>query len=80
MFHALTYNDFYFKITDATKHRFEVPQHTPFPIDPLQNFSFPIAAADVLLEFTADPFDFKLLRRQDNATLFDSEPTELIYS
>lgn len=47
-FHTLAFNDFTFKITDANNKRFEIPQSGVFPVDPLANFSFPIANSAVL--------------------------------
>jgi len=46
-FHCHAFYDFYVKITDKNNRRYEVPQHAPFSIDPLANFSFPIATAGV---------------------------------
>ena len=47
-FHTLAFNDFTFKITDANKKRFEVPQSGVFSTDPLGNFSFPIANSGIV--------------------------------
>ena len=79
-FHTLAFNDFYFKITDANNKRYEVPQSGIFPIDPLANFSFPMAAAGVRLEYTQDPFDFKIIRKQNNAVIFSTYDQNLIFS
>jgi hypothetical protein len=50
---VLTYNDFTFKITDADNTRFEVPQYNPFPVDPYQNFSFPITGSVIEFSYNA---------------------------
>ena len=79
-FHTLAFNDFYFKIVDADKKRFEVPQSGIFPIDPLGNFSFPIAASAVNFEYTINPFDFRIIRKQNNAILFSTYDSNIIFS
>ncbi len=80
MFHTHAFNDFLVKITDADKHRFEVPQGGSFPADPLANFSFPLAAASVGLTYTEDPFDFKITRKQNGAVLFSTYDRDFIFS
>ena len=49
-----------------------MPQGGPFATDPLKNFSFPMNLAAFRLDYTEDPFDFKVVRRFNNATLFSS--------
>jgi len=80
VFHAHSIEDFYFKITDADKQRFEVPQEGVFPIDPLRNSNYSINISEFKFEYTASPFDFKITRRFNNATLFSTEGGEIIFS
>lgn len=77
---VLTYNDFSFKITDADNKRFEVPQYDPFPVDPYQYFSYPIAMSAIDFTYNANPFDFKIVRRENGAILFSTFNRRLIYS
>jgi hypothetical protein len=79
-FHTLAFNDFTFKIVDANNKRFEVPQSGVFPIDPLANFSFPIAASAVTFEYTENPFDFRITRKQNGAVLFSTYDQNIIFS
>ncbi len=79
-FHTFTFNDFMFKITDQNNKRFEVPQYGIFPIDPLANFSFPIATSGVNFEYTEIPFDFKITRKQNGAVLFSTFNRNIIFS
>jgi len=62
-FHCLTFDDFTFKIVDASNKRFEVPQTGAFPIDPFGNFSFPLAASGFVFDYTESPFDFRVIRK-----------------
>jgi len=71
-FKTLAFNDFTFKITDQNNKRFEVPQSGIFPIDPLANFSFPIAASAVTIDYIENPFDFRIIRKQNGAILFST--------
>jgi hypothetical protein len=80
VFHTLTFSDFTFKFTDANNKRFEVPQSGIFPIDPEANFSFPILASGVMFEYTESPFDFKITRKQNGATLFSTYNQQIIFS
>lgn len=79
-FHTLAFNDFTFKFTDANKKRFEVPQAGVFPADPLGNFSFPIANSAVAFEYTENPFDFRIIRKQNAAILFSTYEQNIIFS
>jgi hypothetical protein len=79
-FQTHTFFDFSFKITDPYNKRFEVPQQGIFPIDPEGNFTFPIAASGVFFEYTESPFDFKITRKQNGATLFSTYNQQIIYS
>lgn len=53
---CLTYLDFDFKIYDANKPRYEVPQGGIFPQDPNSGFSFPIQLADIVFTYVEFPF------------------------
>lgn len=79
-FHAHTFFDFSFKFTDPNHNRFEWPQGGVFPLDPEANFSFPIANSAVNLEYSESPFDFKITRKQNGATLFSTYNQQIIYS
>ena len=79
-FHSLAFNDFNIKISDNKNKRFEVPQNDPFPSDPLKNFSFPINLSAVRFEYTESPFDFKITRKFNNATLFSTYDGDFIFS
>lgn len=79
-FKMLTFNDFTFKIVDANKKRFQVPQNGAFPNDPLGNFSFPISLAGVKFEYTENPFDFKITRRWTEAVLFSTYDQNITFS
>jgi hypothetical protein len=79
-FHTQSFQDFYFKITDPNNKRFEWPQRDMFPIDPLANFSFPIANSAVTFEYTESPFDFRIIRKQNGAILFSTYNQQLIFS
>ena len=80
IFHTLAFNDFYFKIIDTNNKRFEVPQNNIFPTDPLGNFSFPIANSAVNFNYSEEPFDFGIFRRQNGAFLFSTYNQNLIFS
>lgn len=75
-----TRSDLSFKITDADKQRFEVPQGGLFPLDPAGNFSFPLQNSDVLFSYTNEPFTFKILRTDDQEVLFDTSFGNLTFS
>ena len=79
-FHCMTFNDFSFKISDPNNHRFEVPQKGVFPIDPIAGFSFPISASGVNFTYTADPFDFRIVRKQNGAVLFSTYDHNVVFS
>lgn len=79
-FHTYTFNDFDFKIIDSRKQRFEVPQEGIFPIDPLKNFSYPTNISAVRFEYSDNPFDFRIIRRSNNAVLFSTYDGTFIYS
>ena len=78
--HVLAFQDFTFKITDPKNSRFEIPQEGSFPIDPLRNFSFPLNLSAIRFEYTEQPFDFKITRKINNATLFSTYETNFIFS
>lgn len=80
LFRTYTFNDFDFKIIDSKKERFEVPQEGIFPIDPLKNFSFPINISAVKFEYTENPFDFRIIRKSNNAILFSTYEGNFTYS
>ena len=79
-FHCMTFGDFSFKISDPNNKRFEVPQKGVFPIDPIAGFSFPISASAVNFTYTADPFDFRIVRKQNGAVLFSTYDQNIIFS
>ena len=79
-FHTLGFNDFTFKFVDANNKRFEVPQSGIFPIDPIANFSFPIANSAIVFEYTENPFDFRIIRKQNSAILFSTYLQTIIFS
>jgi alpha-glucosidase len=72
--------DLSFKITNINKTRFEVPQYGIFPTDPYANFSFPLNSSLIQFSYIAEPFDFKLIRRTNNETLFDTTGGNIIFS
>ena len=80
VFRTLAFSDFTFKIIDAAKTRFEVPQAGIFPTDPLENFSFPTAASAVSIDYSTDPFDFTITRKENKAVLFSTKNQDLIFS
>lgn len=57
-----------------------MPQEGPFPVDPYKNYSFPIALSAVRFEYNENPFDFKIVRKINNATLFSTFDGEFIFS
>lgn len=57
-----------------------MPQEGAFPVDPVRNFSFPINLAGFRFEYRENPFDFRLIRKSNNATLFSTYDGELIFS
>ena len=72
--------DFYIKITDLHNARYEVPQHDPWPVDPLAAFSFPINLSGVTFEYTTSPFDFKIIRKINNAVIFSTYDSDFVFS
>lgn len=76
----LGFNDFYFKIYDVNRHRFEVPQGGLFPSDPMNNFSFPISVSAITIEYSTHPFDFKIIRKENMAILFSTYDKTIIFS
>lgn len=77
---TLTFDEFAFKITDASRARFEVPQGAPFPEDPYRNFSFPLLSSAIAFEYAANPFDFRVVRKQSGAVLFSTFNRTVVYS
>lgn len=57
-----------------------MPQYDPFPVDSLSNFSYPLNLSGIDFKYSERPFDFIVLRKQNNATLFSSYNKTLIYS
>lgn len=80
VFHMHAFYDFYFKITDPHQNRYEVPQIDPWPVDPLSAFSYPINLSGVLFEYTSFPFDFRIVRKINNAVIFSTYDMELVFS
>lgn len=79
-FHVHAFYDFYLKITDANKARYEVPQNDPWPRDPLGTFSYPINLCGVNFEYTSYPFDFKITRKINNAVIFSTYESDFMFS
>jgi alpha-glucosidase len=77
---TLTFDEFTFRVTDPNKARFEVPQGGVFPEDPYRNFSFPLASSAITFEYAADPFDFRVLRKENGAVLFSTFNRTMVYS
>lgn len=61
-----TNTDLSFKIVDAEKARYEVPQTGVFPIDPAATFTYPLNNSQFVFNFTESPFDFSIRRKFDN--------------
>lgn len=80
VFNVHAFYDFYVKITDLNKQRYEVPQNDPWPRDPLSSFSFPINLSGVSFEYTSSPFDFKITRKVNGATIFSTYEKDFIFS
>ena len=79
-FRMLTFYDFTFKIADADKQRFEVPQGDGFPEDYFEGSSFPIEASRYGFSYTLNPFDFRISRKINNSTIFSTYDVDIIYS
>jgi hypothetical protein len=80
VFNVHAFYDFYVKITDLHNPRYEVPQNDPWPIDPLSSFTYPINLSGVSFEYTSYPFDFKITRKINGATIFSTYDKDLIFS
>ena len=75
-----SFTDFYFKITDINKTRFEIPQGGDFPKDPLDRNSFPINLAAFDFHYEKEPFNFVITRKINKAVIFSTYGSELIFS
>ena len=51
-----------------------------FPLDPLKNFSFPISLSSIRFSYTDNPFDFKIIRKATNSTIFSTYERNIIFS
>lgn len=80
VFNVHAFYDFYVKITDLNNHRYEVPQNDPWPIDPLAQFTYPINLCGVTFEYSTYPFDFRIIRKINGATIFSTYDKNLIFS
>jgi alpha-glucosidase len=49
-------------------------------MDPYGNFSFPISNSAVDFTYTENPFDFRVVRKQNGAILFSTYNKNIIYS
>lgn len=75
-----SFSDLAFKITDFNGTRFQIPQQAPFSADPLARSTFPLALSSFIVNYTTNPFNFKIIRRTDNELLFDSSVGNIIFS
>jgi alpha-glucosidase len=75
-----TFFDFSFKIKDSNNNRFEIFKGGVFPVDPEENFTFPIANSGVSFEYTESPFDFRIVRKQNGAVIFSTYEQQIIFS
>lgn len=75
-----SFSDLTFKITDFNGTRFTIPQYAPFSVDPLIKSTYPIALSSFIVNYTTNPFNFKIIRRTDNELLFDSSVGNIIFS
>jgi hypothetical protein len=80
VFNVHAFYDFYIKITDLHNTRYEVPQSDPWPIDPLAQFTYPINLCGVTFEYTSYPFDFRIIRKINGATIFSTYDKTFIFS
>lgn len=80
VFNVHAFYDFYIKITDLHTSRYEVPQNDPWPIDPLAQFTYPINLSGVTFEYSVVPFDFKITRKINGATIFSTYEKTFIFS
>lgn len=80
VFNMHAFYDFYIKITDLHNARYEVPQNDPWPIDPLAQFTYPINLSGVTFEYSSSPFDFKITRKINGATIFSTYDKTFIFS
>jgi hypothetical protein len=77
---AHTYYDFYFKIQDYDKQRYEIPEESPFPKDPQSSFSYLLNQTAVTFSYTKAPFDFKIVRKDTGAVLFSTYENSIVFS
>ena len=75
-----SFSDLSFTITDFNGTRFRIPHAAPFSVDPLARATFPLALSSFLVNYTTNPFNFKIIRRTDNELLFDTSAGNLIFS
>jgi hypothetical protein len=80
IFNMHAFYDFYIKITDLNSTRYEVPQSDPWPVDPLSQFTYPINLSGVTFEYTSYPFDFRVIRKINGATIFSTYDKTFIFS
>ena len=77
---AQTSYDFYFKIVEFDKERYQIPTKAPFPEDPAAEFSTDFNYADYVFSYRADPFDFTITRKKTEAILFSTYQRNIIFS
>lgn len=75
-----SFSDLSLAITDFNGTRFRIPNYAPFVVDPLDKSSFPLAVSSFIVNYTTNPFNFKIIRRTDNELLFDSSVGNIIFS
>jgi alpha-glucosidase len=59
---------------------YEIPTTNPFPVDPFANSTYSINLSAITFEFTKEPFDFRIVRKANNATLFSTYEQNIIFS
>ena len=57
-----------------------MPQGGPFPVDAQSNFSFPLSFASYKINFTINHFGFMIVRKSNDAVIFDSSVVEIEFS
>jgi alpha-glucosidase (family GH31 glycosyl hydrolase) len=79
-FQCLASGEFFFKIYDRKNKRFEVLQGEPFAKDIYENFTFPLTVCGATLNYTNNPFDFKITRTSTQTILFSTYNIDFIFS